>query len=109
MAAVSGRLTPDQAGQSVYRDNPTVLSLSTTTAKTAALAPGPYWLYATADCYWLTGPVASVTAGNAAGTDSIPLPAETYFPITLTESEADAVAGIVDSGTALLYVIRRGT
>lgn len=104
-----GLPTNDELNRMIYRTNPTVLSITSTTARTAALAKGPYYLYATVDCYFLQGVAGAVTAGNAAGTDSVPLPAETYFPIYVDGTENESVAGIVDSVAGLLYCIPRGT
>lgn len=73
------------------------LALSTTTAKTAALAEGEYDVESDADCFITVGPQASITATTAGG---YPLTAGKRLCVYVRPDHA--IAGIVASSTATL-------
>lgn len=82
---------------------PTILSLSTTTARTAALATGSYYLWSIdTDCYVLQGG-STITAVAAT---SIGVALGMRLPFTVTSAADAYIAGITSSGTGNLYIVK---
>lgn len=84
------------------------VSLTTTTAKTAAVYPaGTYLLTSDVDCFVESGPQASVEAiVPAANACSQPLWAKTYLLWQVTSADNGGLAGIVSAGSGKLYILK---
>lgn len=95
--------SPAEYSHAQWDSAPERVSLSTSTAKTAAVyAPGVYLLTCDADCFIKSGTQAGVTAAT---TDN-PLWAKAYMLWQVTSADNGGLAGILSSGTATLYILK---
>lgn len=84
--------------------SPELVSLTTSTAKTAAAySAGLYMVTASADCFVKSGTQAGVTVTATTG---IPLWSKGYLLWQVTSADNAGLAGITASGTATLYICK---
>jgi hypothetical protein len=95
--------SPAEYNHAQWDSAPERISVSTTTAKTAAVyAAGTYLLTCDVDVFIKSGTQAGVTAAT---TDN-PLWGKTYMLWQVTSADNGGLAGITSSGTGTLYILK---